>query len=201
MDNSKSAQRRVTLKGMDTQYAKRDALRAAKAGEAALTPVFETPRSVAIPTLSNSSVEQATAQPVSAAASGSTIEDVTLGGTETTARIRLDYRFGLGEDLSAKARALSAQHSIPVEAIIKSARVRALRVLKRLLNDPKLLVLPVIQEGGLIAVVSTSTSGKAAESLLASFDPLGLGLAPAAIRPIVVDLVQKELRAIVEAAA
>ena len=197
MQNSKSAIRRVALKGMDTQYAKRDALRAVNAVEATPPPPVETSRAAVLP----QAEERATSSPLKAPTSKVATEKIAEHAAKKGDRIRLDYRFGLGEDLSIKASALGAKHSIPVEVIIKSARVRALKSLRRLLDDPKAFILPEIQEGGIVAVVSTSTSGKAAEKLRARFDPLDLGLAAAAISPLVIDLVQKELRAIVEAAS
>ncbi|MGO4909929.1 hypothetical protein ACEN2J_16530 [Pseudorhodobacter sp. W20_MBD10_FR17] len=197
MQNSKSAIRRVALKGMDTQYAKRDALRAANAVEAAPPPPVETSSAAVV----SQAEERSTSSPLNAPAAKVATEKFAEHVANKSVRIRLDYRFGLGEDLSTKASALGAKHAIPVEVIIKSARVRALKALRRLLDDPKALVLPEVQEGGIVAVVSTSTSGKAAEKLRARFDPLDLGLAAAAIRPLVIDLVQKELRAIVEAAS
>lgn len=196
MQNSKSAIRRVALKGMDTQYAKRDALRAVNAVEATLPPPVETSRAAVLP----QAEERATSSPLKAPTSKVATEKIAEHAAKKGDRIRLDYRFGLGEDLSIKASALGAKHSIPVEVIIKSARVRALKSLQRLLDDPKAFILPEIQVGGIVAVVSTSTSGKAAEKLRARFDPLDLGLAAAAIRPLVIDLVQQELRAIIDAA-
>lgn len=198
MEKSKAAKRRVSLKGMDSQYAVRDALRVEKAADTAPAP-----KSVIKETNPNVDASKVQFSPRKTVfASGPNIKPVKAEPKDMfhQTRVRLNYRIGVGDDLSAKLHSFSVQYEIPAKDVLKSARIRALKALKPILDAPQKPIIPAIQEGGVVVVVSTSTTGKCAENVIANFDPLNLGLAPAAIRPIVVDLIQKELRAIVDAA-
>lgn len=188
--------RRLQLNGTDDAYARKDAARAKKLTGPETEDVAASER--AVPTSPEVPSESAKAPAPTAQKRASRRKE--KAKVEAPAEVRVNIRLHLGENLSRELEALSARFDQPMELIMKAARNRAVARFREMAVADSAPRIPEPATGGQFTRLSTVFTGEIAENLIRWFDPLRLDVAKDRIKPVLIDLFQKEARAILDGA-
>jgi hypothetical protein len=185
--------RRLKLTGPDDQYAKRDAVKEHRTAPEAAMPVPETRQKPA---------EKPTPAQQSASSGkegkGKPQQNIKKP-TGKKEQVPVNIRLPVGENLTKRLNELAGKHNQPIEPIIKAARKRAADKFKKLVLEGNRPEETGYETGGEVTRFATTFSGATAQQVTEWYDPFKLGVAKDGIKPIMVTLLQEEIKKICDA--
>ncbi|ATG38099.1 hypothetical protein PhaeoP23_03946 (plasmid) [Phaeobacter piscinae] len=223
MTGTAKKKRRLQLTGSDDQYAKRDAARdsepqAPKPVQVSREqPAIETTEEAAGKSKQTSSAEPspkpemvstpkpapkpalkpAKVSPQSSTAANSQKPAV----NNNTDKIVVNFNLHVGDELTQAVTEMASRHSVPVEPILKKARMQTAKRFLEIVQSGKKPEGGEIESGGLVVRFSTTYTADNAAKLAEWYDPIGIGLAKDGIKPVVNRLLLEQINALCEAAS